>query len=175
MKSFKLFWNIHKWVGIVIAIVVLNLAVTGFLLLIKKNVAWIQPPEKRGVAKNEFGIQFDDIVAACRNHPELEIQSWDDVNRLDVRPGKGMVKVRANNDWEAQIDLSTGEVMQVAHRASDFIETIHDGSFYHDAVHAYLMPTSAICMIVLVISGFWIWLEPKFRRAKRRRAKPASG
>jgi len=173
LSNYKFFFTTHKWVGIIAAIVLINLAGTGFLLLIKKNVAWIQPPEVRGATPNEFGIAFDDIVAACREHPELEIQSWEDIDRLDVRPGKGMLKVRANNHWEAQIDITTGEMLQVAFRRSDIIETIHDGSFYADWAHAYLWPAVAIALIFLAFSGYWLWLEPKYRKAKRKRRKAA--
>jgi uncharacterized iron-regulated membrane protein len=174
VSSFKFFWNAHKCVGIAVALVVLNLAGTGFLLLIKKKVAWIQPPELRGSAANRFGIAFDDIVEACRAHPELEIQSWADINRIDVRPGRGMLKVRANNDWEAQIDVSTGEVLQVAYRRSDLIETIHDGSFYAAWLHDWVWPLVAVCLTFLAFSGFWLWLEPKYRAARRRRRKAAA-
>ncbi len=173
MKTFKFFWTTHKWFGIILAIFFLNIAVTGFLLLIKKQVAWIQPVENRGVARNEFGIAFDDIISACREHPELEIRSWEDVNRLDVRPGKGMLKVRANNDWEAQIDIATGDVLQIAFRRSDIIESIHDGSFFADWMHTWLWPALALSLIFLAFSGYWIWLEPKYRRAKRRRKQAA--
>jgi uncharacterized iron-regulated membrane protein len=174
LSSYKLFFTAHKWVGIIVAIIFLNIAGTGFLLLIKKNVAWIQPPEKKGAAPNTFGISFDQIVEACKAHPELEIQSWEDVNRIDVRPGKGMLKVRANNEWEAQIDTSTGEVLQVAFRRSDIIETIHDGSFYADWVHGYVWPAAAVSLVFLAFSGYWLWLEPKYRKAKRKKAKAAA-
>jgi uncharacterized iron-regulated membrane protein len=171
ISNFKLFWNTHKWVGIISAIFILNLAITGFMLLIKKNVAWIQPPEIRGAEPNQFGMSFDDIVEACRQHPELAIQSWEDIDRLDVRPGKGMLKVRANNNWEAQIDITDGRVLKVAYRRSDIIESIHDGSFYADWLHAWVWPAVACCLVFLAFSGFWLWLEPKVRRARRRRAQ----
>ena len=48
MKTFKFFWNTHKWMGILGGVVFLNLAVTGFLLLVKKDHAWLQPPTQVG-------------------------------------------------------------------------------------------------------------------------------
>lgn len=169
MTSFKLFWNVHKWIGIIIALIVLNTAGTGFLLLMKKRVEWIQPVEKRGAVSNEFAITFDDIVEACRAHPELEVQSWNDIDRIDVRPGKGIVKVQAANSWEAQIDISNGKVLQTAVRRSDLIESIHDGSFFASWVHDWIWPASAICMVVLTVTGLWLWLEPKYRKMRRAR------
>ncbi|NOG55340.1 MAG: PepSY domain-containing protein [Planctomycetes bacterium] len=169
LSSFKFFWSTHKWVGIIIAVVVLNFAVTGFLLLIKKQVAWIQPPENRGIAVNTFGVTFDDVLSACQSDPTLAVQTWEDVDRLDVRPGKGILKVRTANRWEAQIDLSTGEVLQVAYRRSDMIESIHDGSIVADWVRDWVLPAAAVSLMFLVFSGLWLWLEPAYRRAQRRR------
>ena len=50
MRYFKFFWTTHKWTGIVLAVVFLNISVTGFLLLSKKEYSWIQPPTQ--VASN---------------------------------------------------------------------------------------------------------------------------
>jgi hypothetical protein len=36
--------------------------------------------------------------------PGAGIREWQDIDRLDVRPGKGVVKVRTENHWELQID-----------------------------------------------------------------------
>lgn len=173
MKTLKFFWTTHKWAGIILAIIFLNIAVTGVLLLFKKKVDWIQPPTQRGVAENEFAIGFDEIVAICRDHPELGVETWADVDRLDVRPGKGMLKVRAVSGWEAQIDLVTGEVLQVAYRRSDLIESIHDGSFFGDWAYDWVWPVSGVSLVFLAFSGYWIWLEPKYRRSKRKRAREA--
>lgn len=176
MKSYKLFWVTHKWVGIVLALVILNIAGTGILLLFKKDVAWIQPPTQRGVASNEFGIGFEDVLTACRSDPRLEVSTWDDIDRLDVRPGKGMMKVRTNNSWEAQVDLATGELLQVQYRRSDLIESIHDGSFFGDWAHDWVWTATALSLFFLAFSGYWLWIEPKVRRARRKkRARAPAG
>ena len=60
----------------------------------------------------------------------MNVQCWDDVNRLDVRPGRGVVKAWLMNGYEVQVDLGTGRVLQTAYRRSDLIESIHDGSFF---------------------------------------------
>ena len=169
-KSFKFFWTTHKWVGIIAAVFVLNVSITGFLLLIKKRSAWIQPPTQKGEAPGDVRVSFDDILKAIQAVDEAEIDTWDDVDRLDVRPDKGVVKVRANNRWEVQVDLKTGEVLQTMYRRSDLIEQIHDGSFVHDTVHAYVMPAVAFGLVFLTGSGIFLWLEPKWRRRKRRLA-----
>jgi uncharacterized iron-regulated membrane protein len=37
MKPYKVFWELHKWLGIVLAAILINISVTGFLLLEKKQ------------------------------------------------------------------------------------------------------------------------------------------
>ncbi|MGI9012812.1 MAG: PepSY domain-containing protein [Phycisphaerales bacterium] len=167
--SFKFFWTTHKWVGIIIALVVLNTSATGFLLLIKKKSAWIQPIEQRGSAANQLDVNFDDILQAARNAAGAGIETWDDIDRLDVRPGKGVVKVQSLSGYEVQIDLATGDVLQSAYRRSDLIEQIHDGSFFGEWAHGYLMPVTAFSLVFLVGSGLFLFFEPKLRKRRRRK------
>ena len=170
MKPFRFFWTAHRWVGITAAIVVCNTSVTGFLLLLKKESQWIQPAEQRGSVSNRPQVEFTRVLEALRGVPEAQVSGWEDVDRLDVRPSRGILKARCRNSWEVQIDLATGDVLQVAYRRSDRIESLHDGSFYHDAVHAWVMPVFAVALVFLTCSGLFLWLDPKWRKTKRRRA-----
>ncbi len=93
------------------------------------------------------------------------------MDRLDVRPGRGVVKVRAKNRWEVQIDAVTGEVLQVAYRRSDFIESLHDGSFFgHFTKHWIFLPT-AIILFVLWGTGIYLFLLPYLVKRRRARAR----
>ena len=91
----------HRWASILIAGPVLLVILTGILLLLKKDVAWIQPPTMSG-SSAELKISFDEILDIARSVPEAAIKDWDDIDRLDVRPGEGMLKVRGFNQWEIQ-------------------------------------------------------------------------
>lgn len=174
MSSIRFFFIAHKWVGIIAALVLTVCAGTGFLLLIKKEVAWVQPPERAGAAPNTLSVTFDDILRACVGDERLGIKGWGDVRRVDVRPRAGIAKVITRDGMEAQVDLSTGELLQVAERRSDLIESIHDGSFFGEWAHGYLWPLASVSLLFLVFSGLWLWLLPKVRRARRRTPKPAN-
>ena len=56
------------------------------------------------------------------------------MKRIDVRPDKGVAKAWLHTDYEAQVDLGTAEILQIAYRRSDWIESIHDGSIFGDTV-----------------------------------------
>ena len=147
---------------------------TGLLLQLKKDVAWVQPPTVRG-SGNAPTIGFDAILESARSVPEAEIESWADVDRLDVRPDKGVVKVRANSRWEVQIDTDTAEVLKVAFRRSDLIESLHDGSFFGDWAKLGVFLPSGVILFGLWLTGLYLWLVPHLaRRASRKRRAAAA-
>lgn len=165
--------KIHYWVGAVCALPVLVIIVTGLMLHVKKHWHWVQPAEHRGTGKTPQ-IGLEEILAAVRTVPELGVHGWEDVNRLDVRPGRGMVKVWLNSGWEVQVDLGTGAVLQSAYRRSDLIEAIHDGSFFGgDWAKLGLFFPSGWLLLVLWVTGIWMFWLPFGVRWRKRRAKSA--
>lgn len=169
MKINLLNRKIHYWASIVVALPILVIIASGLFLQTKKQFEWIQPGEVRGVGKTPK-LSMAEILDASKGVPEAEIKTWEDINRLDVRPSKGMVKVRAENDWEIQIDLETGKVLQTAYRRSDTIETIHDGSFFHDYVKLWIFLPSGIVLLVLWLTGIYMFVLPYWARRKRKKA-----
>ena len=175
MKN-KIHWNkwtrkTHYWGALVILIPISVISITGILLQLKKEVAWIQPPTTKGAIQNNPTISFDAILAAAKSASEANIQSWDDVDRLDVRIDKGIVKVRGKNRWEVQIDTRSGDVLQVAYRRSDLIEQIHDGSWFHDKAKLWIFLPSGIILFVLWITGVYMVILPytiKWKRSSKK-------
>jgi len=165
-------WNrkLHRIGAIVTALPLLVVIVSGVFLQLKKDSSWVQPPTLRGSA-TEPVIGFDAILAAASAVPEAEIASWADVDRLDVRPDKGVVKVRAKNRWEVQVDTATAEVLQVAYRRSDLIESIHDGSFFHDKVKLWLFLPTAVILFGLWLTGVYLFWRPYWARRRNRRRR----
>ena len=162
-------WNrrLHRWGAILIALPLLVVVGSGILLQLKKESDWIQPPTKRG-SGGPPAISFSDILAAAAGVPEAGVANWDDVDRLDVRPGKGVVKVRANSGWEVQVDTSTGDVLQSAIRRSDLIESIHDGTFFHDAAKHWVFFPAAILLLAIWITGLYLFLLPYLNSHRKR-------
>ena len=121
--------KVHYWASFIAAVPLLVMICSGLLLQAKKQWTWVQPAEQRGTGTAP-AINFDGILTSLQTVPGMGVTSWDDVNRLDVRPGRGMVRVWLNNGFEVQVDLGTGRILQTAYRRSDVIESIHDGSFF---------------------------------------------
>ena len=167
------FYNrkVHYWGSIIVALPILLVIVSGLLLQTKKNFSWIQPIERRGAGVNPT-ISLPQILEICRTVPEAEIETWDDINRLDVRPSRGMLKVRANNTWEIQIDTETGAILQTAFRRSDIIESIHDGSFFSDSVKTWIFLPAGFALLLLWLTGIYLFILPIWVRRRRKISKP---
>jgi uncharacterized iron-regulated membrane protein len=168
--------RIHYWVALLALPPLLVIIGTGLLLQMKKNWAWVQPPEIRGTGTSP-AIEFDALVAAAASVPGMHVNSWDEVNRVDVRPDRGLAKVWLKNGWEVQVDLGTGEVLQTAYRRSDVIETIHDGSFFAgDLTKLGLFLPAGLVLLVLWMTGAWmIWVPIRNRRRIRRARQSVIG
>jgi uncharacterized iron-regulated membrane protein len=165
--------KLHRWGAVLVAIPFLVVIVTGLLLQLKKDVAWVQPPTQKGQGKEPI-ISFDAILAAAKAVPEAEVRSWADVDRVDVRPKDGIAKVTCKNRWEVQVDFRTGETVQVAYRRSDLIEAIHDGSFFHDAAKLYVFLPAGTVVLGLWVTGMYLWVLPNWVRWSRKSASPKS-
>jgi len=170
MKLPKLNRDLHRWGAILALLPMAIIIVSGIILQLKKEVAAIQPPTQKG-SGSQLSISFDRILEVAKTVPQAEIASWDDIDRLDVRPSKGMVKVRGKNRWEVQIDTHSGEVLQVAVRRSDLIESIHDGSYFHDGFKLWVFLPAGLILVGLVITGVYLFFLPHLAKRKRRQKK----
>jgi uncharacterized iron-regulated membrane protein len=161
----------HYWAAALIALPVFVIISTGLLLQLKKHWNWVQPEEHAGTGTSP-SLGLEDILDRVRSVDELKVTGWDDVRRLEVRPGNGMAKVWLQNGWEVQVDLGTGRVLQSAYRRSDLIESLHDGSFFagNFSKLGIFLPTG-VALLLMWATGLWMfWLPFSVRR---RRAKAA--
>jgi uncharacterized iron-regulated membrane protein len=164
--------KLHYWLAIVVAAPAILVFGTGLLLQLKKQLPWVQPPEQRGVATIPT-IPLERILEICAGLPDVEVRTWDDINRIDLRPGRGLMKVLTKTSWEVQIDAQTGTVLQVAYRRSDLIESLHDGSWFHDWVKLGLVLPAGVILVVLWLTGLYLfWLPIVVRRRRRTVSSP---
>lgn len=166
MSFNKINRSTHKWASIIIAVPFLVIIVTGILLLLKKEVAYLQPPSAKGTIAAP-SLAFDKVLKIAKTVEQAQITSWEDINRLDVRPSKGIIKIRAQSSWEIQLDATTGEVLQVAFRRSDIIEQLHDASYWQDKANLWFTLPLAISLLLVSITGIILFFQPYYKRYKR--------
>lgn len=172
--------KVHRTTGAVLFVFFFITAVTGLLLGWKKHSGGtILPKSYEGKStdpKEWLPIHVLQekafTIARARISPAMSLE----LERIDIRPDKGMVKfVFIEDYWGLQIDCATGELLHIERRRSDLIENIHDGSFLD-----YLLGTSGeqiklaytsimgSALLTFTITGFWLWYGPKRFRAGRR-------
>lgn len=159
--------RVHYWLSAAVAAPLLLVTASGLLLQVKKQVPWVQPPEARG--SGGPAASFDQLLAACRAVPEAGVRGWDDITRLDVRPNKGLVKVQTHSGYEVQLDAATAGVLRVAYRRSDLIESLHDGSFFGDAVKLGVFLPAGVGLLLLWLTGAYLFALPRLVRRRKAR------
>ena len=158
---------LHRWVGVPLTLLILLSSLTGILLGWKKYVAVLQPPVQRGASLEARDWQPLHLISSAAEAGLREYlgAAPGPVDRLDVRPSKGVAKVLFREGfWEVQVDLTTARVLSVDRRASDFIETLHDGSILGEASRATMSTVLGLGLLLLSLSGLWLWWGPKLAR-----------
>ncbi len=164
MKAAVLNRKLHRWGAILTALPLLIVIGSGILLQFKKESPWIQPATQTGTGwSNE--TRMAEILQAAAKSSEAKISTWEDVDRLDIRPSKKVIKVRAKNSWEVHLDAQTLAILQTEYRRSDLIESIHDGSFFVLKLTVFL--GTAIVLLGLWVTGIYLFFLPYVIRRKR--------
>ena len=172
MNFKRLFRQVHYWLSLAIFVPAAIMFVAGAFLMLKKEIEWIQPSTATGSVEGQVpSATFDQMLEAARQHPEAGIENWSDIDRSDLRVDRGIAKLRANSGWEVQVDTATAQVLKVAYRRSDVIETLHDGSFFADWVKLYIFLPTGILLIIMWGTGGYLFLLPRIAKARKKRAK----
>jgi hypothetical protein len=123
------------------------------------------------------GVTFEQLLAIAQSIPAAQVRTWDDIPRIEGRPQKGLIKLVSTNNHEIQIDVVTGAVLHAAHRRSDIIESIHDGSFFAPFTKLGVFLPAGIVLLGLWLTGLYLFLLPfgvkRKRKAVARRADAA--
>lgn len=169
VRSVRQFRSLHRYMGVGLAVFMLITALTGVLLGWKKNSGTLQPPTMKGASQDfEQWKSFGEVAAAALHGMDSIGEDNNAIDRMDVRPDKGIVKVLFTNGyWEVQVDGATGKVLSLAQRHSDWIEHIHDGSIFSDLFKLIYTNMLGTGLFILALSGLWLWYGPKvIRRSK---------
>ena len=139
---------------------------SGVLLQLKKQSNWIQPNVE--ITSSSKPIMLQSYLDAVSTVKEANISSWDDIERIDIRPSKGIAKIKSKNNWEIQIDIETSEIYSTNYRRSDIIESIHDGSFFGDIVkYGWFLP-SGVLLLILSLTGIYMFFIPILSRRRKK-------
>lgn len=171
MTTARLLRQIHYWTSLPLLVTVFIIAATGSILALKKDFAALQPPTRSGSEPGNLNRPISDLVSAASRVPGHGGIGWQDIERIDVRPGAGVAKVILHSRTEIQVDIATGKVLQVGYRTSDWIETIHDFSILGGWSRYVFSFGSGIAILAMAATGVYLFLLPMIVRRQRRRTK----
>ncbi|MEM9931210.1 MAG: PepSY-associated TM helix domain-containing protein, partial [Bacteroidota bacterium] len=162
--------KIHRWTGATLFVLFVFISITGLLLGWKKDSkGYLLPDTQRGTSSVAADWQN---IAQLQSRATFLLDSLDKtldgtIDRLDVRPDKGVVKFTFQEHFqEIQLDLKTGELLSYGKRRSDFLENIHDGSIVDDWLGTNFFKIlytsiSGLALLTFTVTGFWLWYGPQ--------------
>lgn len=179
-------FHVHLWLGVLSSVALLTIAITGVLLNHKRGLGLMPDVQHQSTAALTEALPIERLVrialdAAPRDtgasaSPGDTAAQVARIDRMDVRPRDGFVKVRLRDksSTEVTIDLATGRVLHVGARGDVFIEKLHSGEALGGQGFVILSDIAAIALVIMLITGYWLWLFPKWpHRATRTGRDPA--
>lgn len=172
---------LHRKIAIFLFVFFLLITVTGILLGIKKQTGLLAPTQKGISADLANWLPIDSLenIAIRVLHDSVAADLSPEIDRIDIRPQKGMVKFVFKHHYNGlQLDGTTGRLLLKEKRKSDFIEHLHDGSILDkllntgsDGVKITYTLIMGLSLFMLILSGMWLWYGPK-RLRKTRKKQP---
>jgi uncharacterized iron-regulated membrane protein len=176
----RLFREIHRKTGAILFVFFFVISITSLLLGWKKNSnGLISPATEKGISSNlEDWMTMDTLqtIAFKSLRTSIDESINLELKKIDVRPDKGVVKfIFDRHYWEVQVDGTTGKVLAIAQRRSDFIEDIHDSSILDkwlgtnsDVLKLIYTSITGTALLLFTVTGFWLWYGPKKMRKSKR-------
>lgn len=175
MNLKRLLRQIHYWLSLAVFLPTGIIIAAGLFLMLKKEIAWIQPSTTTGSVVEQLpAASYQELLDAVIGQPEAGVSQWTDIDRVDIRPDRGIAKLTAKTGWEVQVDTATAEVLSVAYRRSDLIESIHDGSYFSKEVKLYLFFPTGILLLFMWGTGIYLFLLPQLAKRKKARRQKRS-
>jgi hypothetical protein len=158
-------------------VVLVAISITGILLNHKRGLGFMPDVPHEPTAPFAAALPLDRLAhVALMAAPEASQGGWDGVDpvdvglidRMDVRPRDGYVKVRLRDEaaMEVTVDLASGTVLHVGRRGDVFLEKLHSGEAFGSSF-VILSDLGAVALILTLVTGYWLWLVPKLRGAAK--------
>lgn len=170
---------VHLWLGVVSTFALIAIAITGILLNHKRGLGLMPDVPHEPTGEFVSAIALERLAAAALEAAPPESRpGWSPggpvnvalIERMDVRPRDGYVKVRLRDkaSMEMTVDINSGQVVHVGRRGDVFLEKLHTGEIFGGQPFVILSDIAAGALMLTLITGYWLWLIPKFSRGMGR-------
>ncbi|HSJ10956.1 MAG TPA: PepSY-associated TM helix domain-containing protein [Longimicrobiales bacterium] len=159
----RLMFHGHLWLGIATTVVVLVLSITGIMLNHKRALGLMPDVPNEPTGSFESALSMAELARLAGVAAPAAGAAG--VDRMDVRPRDGLIKVRFRDDvvTEVTLDINDGRVLHVGERNDVFLEKLHSGEIFGDN-WVLLSDLGAVALLILVATGYWLWIFPRTRQ-----------
>ena len=166
---------LHLWLGVLVTVALVAISVTGILLNHKRGLGLMPDVPHEPTAPFDHAISLERLAyAALEAVPREARGDWRPgdpvdigrIDRMDVRPRNGFVKVRLRDkaSTEVTVDINTGQAIHVGKRGDVFLQKLHSGEIFGGQPYVLLSDIAAVALMITLITGYWLWLAPKLGR-----------
>lgn len=177
VSSSRVAFYSHLWFGVLFTVVLTVIAISGILLNHKRGLGLMPDVPHEPTAPLAASLSIDSLarvaLTAAAGIPGLLDEAGGEdplkaIDRMDARPRNGFVKVRLRDRaaTEFTIDMASGKVLHVGKRGDVFLEKLHSGETFGSG-WILLSDAGAIALLITLVSGYWLWLAPKWRSSQR--------
>ncbi|HEX7120870.1 MAG TPA: PepSY-associated TM helix domain-containing protein [Gemmatimonadaceae bacterium] len=169
-------FHVHLWLGVLLTVALVAIAVTGVLLNHKRGLGLMPDVPHEPTAPFVNALALEQLArVALEAAPAAARGTWQPgdpvdvalIDRMDVRPRDGFVKVRLRDkaSTEMTVDLATGAVLHAGRRGDVFLEKLHSGEIFGGQPFVILSDIAAIALVLTLITGYWLWMAPRLHRS----------
>ena len=160
----KLWFQIHKWIGLLLAIMIIPLSLSGAALVWHDWLDETVNPQRYVVSASGPLLAPSAYVASARK----AIEPGGRISTLRYPEHGGPVVVtaiegvqqggppRRTNVW---IDPATGAVLDIAVGNADVVRFLHGlhGSFFIPGIGRQIVGWLGVAMLISALTGLWLW------------------
>ncbi|EAQ96539.2 putative iron-regulated membrane protein [Congregibacter litoralis KT71] len=150
----------HLWIGVTVSFLVVMISVTGMMLNHKRTFGFMPETAFKQAEAFAASLPLPTLAQLAEAAVAPEVAATG-IDRMDVRPDKGIIKVRFNDAKisEVTLALNDGTLLLAGLRNDSFLEKLHSGDVF--GKRGFLLSDVAGgALVLLFLSGFWVWLYP---------------
>ena len=175
----KLFFWLHKWLGLVTGLIVLIVSLTGCINVFSDELRELFYPDRFYTGRVEKGplMNFSDI----RNNAQKSLGPQYKISRCELypEPGRNWIFRATSTDpkgighwnyykyyYRVYINPYTGKVVYVEDTRNEFFQLVlnmHMNLLLGKPVGTLITGISCLCFLVLLVSGLFLWWPKKWK------------
>jgi len=159
---------------VIFTVALVVIAITGILLNHKRGLGLMPDVASAPPQSFDAALPLARLAAIAQGAVRTAGGDTISIDRMDVRPRNGYVKVRLRDasSTEVTVDLVTGRVLHTGARGDVFLERLHSGEVFGSR-GVLISDAAAVALVITLVTGYWLWLAPRIER--RVHPAPAPG